>query len=78
MRIYANTLSGPSISLDVEPSDTINIVMEKIYDQEGIPVEQQRLIYAGKMLESGQGKTLESYGITANARIHLVLRLRNG
>jgi ubiquitin len=75
-QVFVKTLTGKTVTLELSATDDIAVVKRKIQQKEGIPPDQQRLIYAGMQLEDG--RTVGDYGLTIEVTVHLVLRLRGG
>ena len=76
MQLFVKTLTGKTVSIEVEEGESIEDVKAKISEKEGIPPEQQRLIFGGQQLQDS--KTLDDYNVGDDATLHLVLRLRGG
>eukprot|EP00193_Tetraselmis_chui_P002157 CAMPEP_0177763332 /NCGR_PEP_ID=MMETSP0491_2-20121128/6814_1 /TAXON_ID=63592 /ORGANISM="Tetraselmis chuii, Strain PLY429" /LENGTH=77 /DNA_ID=CAMNT_0019279431 /DNA_START=119 /DNA_END=352 /DNA_ORIENTATION=+ len=76
MMIKVKTLTGKEIEIDIEPSDSVMRIKERVEEKEGIPPVQQRLIFAGKQMNDE--KTAKDYNIEGGSVLHLVLALRGG
>lgn len=76
MQVFVKTLTGKTISVDVEPDESVESLKAKIQEKEGVPIDQQRIIFDGKQLDSL--KSLSDYDIDDDSTLHLVLRLRGG
>lgn len=77
MQLFVKTLTGKTVSVEADPGDSIETLKHKIQEKEGIPPEQQRIIFGGKQLQGGD-KTLGDFDLEEGNTLHLVLRLRGG
>ena len=76
MQIFVKTASGKTITLDVESTDTVRSVKGKLQAKDGIPTQEQRLYYAGKLLQDGC--MLHTYNVQKESTLHLVMCLKGG
>uniref|UniRef100_A0AAZ3RF94 Ubiquitin-like protein NEDD8 n=1 Tax=Oncorhynchus tshawytscha TaxID=74940 RepID=A0AAZ3RF94_ONCTS len=74
--VILDTLTGKEIEIDIEPTDKVERIKERVEEKEGIPPQQQRLIYSGKQMNDE--KTAADYKIQGGSVLHLVLALRGG
>jgi uncharacterized ubiquitin-like protein YukD len=75
-KLTVKTLTGKDIAVEIGLGETVAKLKQLITDKEGLPAEQQRIIWAGKQLEDE--KKLSDYSITDGSTVMLVLRLRGG
>ena len=76
MQIFVRTLTGKTATIEVDGTETIADLKEKLREREGIPADQQRLVFAGKLLEDD--RTISDYNIRKESTVHLLLRLKGG
>jgi len=76
MRVKVKTLTGKEVRIDIEPDDTIMHIKRRVEEVEGIPPEQQRMVFTGKQMADNM--TMEECNIEAGSTLHLVLALRGG
>lgn len=76
LQVFLKTLTGKTITLEISPSDLVQDVKAQIEKREGVPAEEQRLVFAAKHLEDGH--LVSEYDIKKDSTLHLVLNLRGG
>jgi hypothetical protein len=74
IQVFFKTLTGKNLTLDLDPNESVENVKKLIHEKEGIPPDQQRLVFSGKQLDDG--KLLSDYDVKSESTVHLVLRLR--
>lgn len=76
LQVHVKTFAGKTITVEVEPDESIESLKNKLQSKEGIPINQQRILFGGKQLDSK--KTISDYDIQNESTMHMVLRLRGG
>lgn len=74
--IFVKMLTGKTLTLEYKPKESVIEFKQRVMHQEGIPIEQQRMIFAGVQLEND--RLLSDYNVKEESTLHLVLRLSIG